>query len=159
MHAWSKVSRNGGTIMGKYGSSGGGGGGENPGFSMAVDEEIGEVVVHILHRPGGSNEVIVAIEFVSRQGQIHRFGGDRDADERISFHLDPGDVISKITGLAGDHPIHIRVWLQSGRVSDPLGDALGTAVRPFEYDGGSQQIVGLWGRTGAWIDAIGVYSE
>ena len=49
MHA----SRNGGTIMGKYGTSGGVGGGRNPGFRIPVDEEIGEVLVHILHRPGG----------------------------------------------------------------------------------------------------------
>jgi hypothetical protein len=158
MHASSKVSRKGGTIMGKYGPSGGGGGNPNPGFSLSVDEEIGEVVVHIFHRVGATPEVIVAIDFVSRQGQTHRFGGDGNADEHISFPLDSGDVISKITGLAGDHPIHIRVWLKSGRVSDPLGAALGTAVSPFEYDGGNQKIVGLWGRTGAWIDAIGVYT-
>jgi len=153
MHA----SRNGGTIMGKYGTSGGVGGGLNPGFRLSVDEEIGEVLVHILHRPGGSAEVIVAIEFVSRQGQIHRFGGDRDADERISFPLDPGDVISKITGMSHDFVTSVRIWLKSGRDSGLLGSSVG--INDFEYDGGSQQIVGLWGRTGAWIDAIGIYSE
>jgi hypothetical protein len=144
--------------MGKYGPSGGGGGVPNSGFSMAVDEEIAEVVVHIGHRVGATPEVIVAIDFVSRQGQIHRFGGDAAVDEHFSFPLDSGDLIRKITGLAGDRPIHIKVWLQSGRVSDPLGAALGTAVNPYEYDTGNQKIVGLWGRTGAWIDAIGVYT-
>jgi hypothetical protein len=152
------VARKGGPIMGKYGPSGGGGGIPNSGFTMAVDEEIAEVVVHIGHREGATPEIIVAIDFVSRQGQIHRFRGDAAADEHFSFPLDSGDVIRKITGLTGDRPIHIKVWLQSGRVSDPLGAALGTAVHPYEYDTGNQKIVGLWGRTGAWIDAIGVYT-
>jgi hypothetical protein len=114
--------------MGKYGPSGGGGGVPNSGFTMAVDEEIAEVVVHIGHRVGATPEIIVAIDFVSRQGQIHRFGGDAVADEHFSFPLDSGDVIRKITGLAGDRPIHIKVWLQSGRVSNPLGAATRQAL-------------------------------
>src|SRR6266702_5936052 len=160
MHAWSNVSRHGGTIMGKYGPSGGGGGGPNPGFVMYVDKEVSEVLVHIGHRVevGDFPRFIVAIEFVPRQGSLHRFGGEGDADGHLSFPLASGDAISKITGLAEAYPIHIRIWLKSGRVSDPLGDALGTAAYPFEFDGGNQQIVGLWGRTGAWIDAIGVYT-
>jgi hypothetical protein len=154
------VARKGGTIMGKYGPSGGGGGGENPGFVMSVDKEISEVLVHIGHRVevGDYPRFIVAIEFVLRQGSKQKFGGDGVVDEQLSFPLASGDAISKITGLAEAYPIHIRIWLKSGRVSDPLGDALGTAAYTFEYDGGNQKIVGLWGRTGAWIDAIGVYT-
>jgi Jacalin-like lectin domain len=70
--------------------------------------------------------------------------------------LDPGDAISKISGFCGDFVTSVRIWLKSGRDSGQLAGSV--AVQDFEYDGGSQQIVGLWGRTGAWIDAIGVYS-
>jgi Jacalin-like lectin domain len=160
MHASSKGSRKEGTIMGKYGPSGGRGGDPNPGFEMFVDKEVSEVLVYLGRRVevGNFPRFIVAIEFVHRQGQRQSFGGVGHADEHLSFPLDPGDAISKITGLAEDYPINIRIWLKSGRVSDPLGDALGPQAYPFEYDGGNQQIVGLWGRTGAWIDAIGVYT-
>ena len=77
--------------------------------------------------------------------------------DRSLFRLDPGDVISKITGFSHDFVTSVRIGLQSGRDSGLLGGSVG--INDFEYDGGRQQIVGLWGRTGAWIDAIGIYSE
>ena len=142
--------------MGKYGTSGGGGGGEDPGFSLSEDQEVREVVVHIGLREAAT--FIVAIEFVPRQGQRQWFGGNADADQHISFPLDSGDVIGKITGMCGAFVESVRIWLKSGRDSGPLGSSVFDGLHDFEYDGGSQKIVGLWGRTGAWIDAIGVYS-
>jgi hypothetical protein len=144
--------------MGKYGPSGGSGGDPNPGFFMSVSEEVGEVVVHVGHRDAAAF-IIVAIEFVSRQGQIQRFGGNGDADYHSSFSLDTGDAIDKITGRSGAYVNTIRIWLKSGRDSGWLGGSVFSREQlEFEYDGGNQRIVGLWGRTGAWIDAIGVYS-
>jgi hypothetical protein len=144
--------------MGIYGPSGGVGGGFNTGF------QLGNPVVQIrvwsdvyVHAIALLNEAEVITGFVGTA-----FGNTTTAPLTATIDLQSGEYVTQIIGQCGAYMDSIRILTNLNRVfpggSGIYGGSGGSTEYFYNLEPG-QEISGFFGRSGDWIDAIGVYSR
>jgi hypothetical protein len=90
-----------------------------------------------------------------------KFGGS--GGNESEFQIDVGDYLTRIEGSVGSKEDNVRIFslqffTRNGNMSKIFGKPTQAKFRYDEIQG--QQIIGLFGRTGAAIDALGVvYDE
>ena len=143
-----------------FGPSGGSGG--NP-FSALPPADNGPWKISAIQVWSGNR--IDAIEMIWRnpQGNIRtspKFGGSGGTEQE--FDIDAADYLVRIEGSVGEREDNVRVFslqffTKQGRSSKVFGSQ---TAAPFRYDEiPGNQVISLFGRSGAEIDALGVVIE
>jgi hypothetical protein len=145
-------------MEGKFGPSGGIGGSENQGYrdTLGPPRAPDRVVVAIGHYDSGA--WLTRIDFRIGNVFLAQLAGNGTVDfEFPPFILNPNEYIVEISGYYGVYVNSVKIVTNSGRASQLYTGASGTIE--YKYTAGTGEIItGLWGRTGSWIDAIGVYT-
>jgi hypothetical protein len=144
--------------MGIFGPSGGGGGSIDRGFQKI--DAVDHVVVAIGSSKSGN--FVAGIEFHYQSETLARFGGSGTVSDAKLFNLNPDEYIAGISGQCGAFVDSVRIMTRNSvtgmeRSSDLFGGQGGPNEYIYFVEQGNS-ITGLWGRAGAGIDAIGVYT-
>jgi hypothetical protein len=136
----------------KAGPAGGNGG------DAFLDKRLpqGARVVGVKIRHG---DYIDAVELLYKaaDGNIESLGrhGTEGGEESI-FMLDKDEYIKGITGTTGDYLVTLTI-VTNKRKSEKYGGAAGDGANKFNLVTPDVEVVGFYGRAGAFVDQIGIF--
>jgi hypothetical protein len=129
--------------------------GGNGGNSFTDDLTTEKIITRVIVRHG---ELVDSIQLRwktssgDRSGERHGGGGGAES----YFDLNEGECIESISGEAGDFVRKLAFKTNAGK-EYTFGKG-GCGSKPFTIDVKGKKILGFWGRSGAYLDAIGVCS-
>jgi hypothetical protein len=150
-------------MAGQYGPSGGPGGGQfqiwppiDDGFTL--DTTPYEIAA-LIFRTGSYIDSMQVVYRNMRTGIVvvsDKIGGD-GGGEAPPFELAQGESILLFGGSTESYVEHLAVCKSpSNQCTDFGGVGSGTSLFQYSWDT-SEEVIGFWGRAGAYIDAFGVF--
>lgn len=146
-------------MSGKFGPSGGKGGNT---FDAPPPSE-GQWRINTVEGKSGSRIDQIELIWVDQNGGTHsskEFG--EGGGSSFSYSIGSGDYLTQINGSVGHHNGSLRLYsiqfhTQEGLSSEEYGSS---TSEKFEYQcPEGYQIVGIFGRSGDEVDALGVYID
>jgi len=149
-------------MAGQYGPSGGPGGGQfqvwppiDDGFTL--DTTPFEIAA-LIFNTGSYIDAMQVIYRNVRTGVVvvsDKIGGN-GGGEAPPFELAQGEVITGFVGSTGDFVNNLAVFKNTSSQGNEFGGPGTNALFQYSWDP-SEEVIGFWGRSGAYIDAFGVF--